>query len=135
MVIRTGPARVRWQCVRRLMPSFPVFPQMSMPRPMPSLEKPLHSGATPKSLFYAYSPVMDHSEYVSDLSFFATILSVLHSFAESVPAARDELFDGDSLRGHVILMYNRERIDADDAKEIVVSDGDEIVLYPPVSGG
>ncbi|HJK03357.1 MAG TPA: MoaD/ThiS family protein [Methanocorpusculum sp.] len=65
----------------------------------------------------------------------ATILSVLHSFAESVPAARDELFDGDSLRGHVILMYNRERIDADDAKEIAVSDGDEIVLYPPVSGG
>lgn len=65
----------------------------------------------------------------------ATVLSVLQMFAEDVPAAREELFDGGVLRGHVILMYNRERIDADDAAEITVSDGDEIVLYPPVSGG
>ena len=65
----------------------------------------------------------------------ATVLSVLHTFAETVPAAQDELFDSGHLHGHVILMYNRERIDADDAEEITVSDGDEIVLYPPVSGG
>ncbi|MDE2519141.1 MAG: MoaD/ThiS family protein [Methanocorpusculum sp.] len=65
----------------------------------------------------------------------ATVLSVLRTFTETIPAARNELFDGGNLRGHVILMYNRERIDADDAEEIAVSDGDEIVLYPPVSGG
>ncbi|MDR0438910.1 MAG: MoaD/ThiS family protein [Methanocalculaceae archaeon] len=65
----------------------------------------------------------------------ATVLSVLRAFADIVPVARDELFDGSHLRGNVILMYNHERIDAEDAKEIAVSDGDEIVLYPPVSGG
>lgn len=65
----------------------------------------------------------------------ATILSVLESFAKNVPQAHDELFEGEHLRGHMILMYNRERIDAEEAAETAVSDGDEIVLYPPVSGG
>ncbi|HJJ98847.1 MAG TPA: MoaD/ThiS family protein [Methanocorpusculum sp.] len=65
----------------------------------------------------------------------ATVLSALHTFAKTVPAAQNELFDGGHLRRHIILMYNRERIDADDAKEISISNGDEIVIYPPVSGG
>lgn len=65
----------------------------------------------------------------------ATVLAVLERFAATVPAARDELFCGTALFGHVILMYNRERIDAEEAAEIVVTNGDEIVLYPPVSGG
>jgi molybdopterin converting factor small subunit len=64
-----------------------------------------------------------------------TVLSILRIFAEIIPAACDELFDGTNLRGHVILMYNHERIDVEDAEKIVVSDGDEIGLYPPVSGG
>ncbi len=65
----------------------------------------------------------------------ATVLSALLTFADAVPQARAELFAGETLRGHVILMYNRERIDADEAADISVRDGDEIVLYPPVSGG
>jgi molybdopterin converting factor small subunit len=64
-----------------------------------------------------------------------TVLSILRTFAETIPAACDELFDGTDLRRHVILMYNHERIDTEDAEKIVVSDGDEIGLYPPVSGG
>ncbi|HJJ92715.1 MAG TPA: MoaD/ThiS family protein [Methanocorpusculum sp.] len=64
-----------------------------------------------------------------------TVLSVLHTFAETLPSARDELFEERQLRRHVILMYNRERIDANDAEEIIVANGDEIVIYPPVSGG
>lgn len=65
----------------------------------------------------------------------ATVLDSLLQFAEIVPAAKAELFDGGQLKEHVVLMYNRERIDAEDAAEIAVADGDEIVLYPPVSGG
>lgn len=65
----------------------------------------------------------------------ATVLSALQTFADAVPQARTELFEENTLRSHVILMYNRERIDADEAAGIPVRDGDEIVLYPPVSGG
>lgn len=65
----------------------------------------------------------------------ATVLDSLLQFAETVPAAKEELFDGEILKEHVVLMYNRERIDAEDAAEITVEEGDEIVLYPPVSGG
>ena len=65
----------------------------------------------------------------------ATVLDSLRQFAETVPAAKEELFDGENLKEHVVLMYNRERIDAEDAAEITVEEGDEIVLYPPVSGG
>lgn len=62
------------------------------------------------------------------------ILSCLKMFAEQ-KHARDELFDGHDIKSHVILMYNRERIDLEEADKIKVRDGDEIVLYPPVSGG
>ncbi|MDU9376416.1 hypothetical protein McpSp1_10310 [Methanocorpusculaceae archaeon Sp1] len=65
----------------------------------------------------------------------ATILAALERFAQTVPAACGELFEENRLRGHVIIMHNRERIDAEEAGEIIVRDGDEIVLYPPVSGG
>lgn len=65
----------------------------------------------------------------------ATVLDALAVFGKTVPSAEEELFDGGELKGHVVLMYNRERIDAEDAAEIPVEDGDEVVLYPPVSGG
>lgn len=65
----------------------------------------------------------------------ASVLDALLQFAETISQAKEELFDGDVLKEHVVLMYNRERIDAEDAAEISLSDGDEVVLYPPVSGG
>ncbi|HJJ48443.1 MAG TPA: MoaD/ThiS family protein [Methanocorpusculum sp.] len=64
----------------------------------------------------------------------ATVYSCIEAFANASGKC-GELFDAGGLKPHIILMYNRERIDAEDAKEIALSDGDEIVLYPPVSGG
>ncbi|HKM41612.1 MAG TPA: MoaD/ThiS family protein [Methanocorpusculum sp.] len=64
-----------------------------------------------------------------------TVCGALLTFAQTHSVAMDELFDGAELKPHIILMYNRERIDADDAKTILPADGDEIVIYPPVSGG
>ena len=63
-----------------------------------------------------------------------TVLSAVEIFADSTPS-KTELFDAGALNPHIILMYNRERIDAEDAAEIRLADGDEIVFYPPVSGG
>lgn len=64
-----------------------------------------------------------------------SVLDTVISFAEKTENAKSELLSGNELQPHIILMYNRERIDSSDAKEIKVKNGDEIVLYPPVSGG
>lgn len=63
----------------------------------------------------------------------STVLDSLVQFAKK--AAEDEIFEGGVLKSHIVLMYNRERIDSEDAAEIAVENGDEVVLYPPVSGG
>ncbi|HJJ28718.1 MAG TPA: MoaD/ThiS family protein [Methanocorpusculum sp.] len=63
-----------------------------------------------------------------------TVYACIEAFADAAHH-RDVLFDETGLKSHIILMYNRERIDAEDAKELVIAEGDEYVLYPPVSGG
>jgi molybdopterin synthase sulfur carrier subunit len=46
------------------------------------------------------------------------------------------IFDGQgAFREFVILMRNGKRIEAADAEKVEVADGDEIAVFPPVSGG
>ena len=48
----------------------------------------------------------------------------------------DAIFDEhDAFRGFVILMRNGKRVEAADAEKTVMADGDEIAVFPPVSGG
>jgi molybdopterin synthase sulfur carrier subunit len=48
----------------------------------------------------------------------------------------DAIFDGQgAFREHVILMRNGRRIEAADAVRVEVAGGDEIAVFPPVSGG
>lgn len=75
------------------------------------------------------------AENVISVSDGSTVLDSLLQFAKTVSAAEDEIFECGVLKSHIVLMYNRERIDSEDAAEIAVEDGDEVVLYPPVSGG
>ncbi|HJJ43754.1 MAG TPA: MoaD/ThiS family protein [Methanocorpusculum sp.] len=64
-----------------------------------------------------------------------SILGTLLAFAKTQQGGMQELFTKAELSSHIIIMYNRERIDSDDAKTIQMVEGDEIVIYPPVSGG
>jgi molybdopterin synthase sulfur carrier subunit len=43
--------------------------------------------------------------------------------------------DRGNFREFVILMQNGKRVEAADAEELRVADGDEIAVFPPVSGG
>jgi molybdopterin synthase sulfur carrier subunit len=46
------------------------------------------------------------------------------------------IFDGQgNFREFVILMRNGKRIEAADADTVQVADGDEVAVFPPVSGG
>ena len=48
----------------------------------------------------------------------------------------DAIFDEQgTFREFVILMRNGKRVEAADAEKTGVTDGDEIAVFPPVSGG
>jgi sulfur-carrier protein len=48
----------------------------------------------------------------------------------------DAIFDEHGVfREFVILMRNGKRVETTDAAMIVVADGDEIAVFPPVAGG
>ena len=64
-----------------------------------------------------------------------SVLGALLAFAKTQKDGMDELFPKGAFGSHIILMYNRERIDSDDVKSLHTAEGDEIVIYPPVSGG
>ncbi|EHQ35544.1 MoaD/ThiS family protein [Methanoplanus limicola] len=63
-----------------------------------------------------------------------TIKGALLIFAEE-KKSRETLFDGDEIRDDVLIMLNRQRVDAESADGIIPEDGDKIIIYPPVSGG
>jgi molybdopterin synthase sulfur carrier subunit len=66
-----------------------------------------------------------------------TVLAALiREIAAKKREGYDAIFDEhDSFRGFVILMRNGKRVEAADAEETRVTDGDEIAVFPPVSGG
>jgi len=61
---------------------------------------------------------------------------LLNAIRQDNPKAKDSLFtkDGD-LKVHLILMLNNTRIHMEDIETLILSDEDEVALFPPVSGG
>jgi len=60
----------------------------------------------------------------------------LADMAFQSPAGLELLFDKDGgIRRHIIIQVNHKRVAASSAEEVILNDGDEIVIYPPVSGG
>jgi molybdopterin synthase sulfur carrier subunit len=72
------------------------------------------------------------AEPPSKTVFAALIREVARKNREGYDAIFDER---GAFREFVILMRNGKRVEAADAEETRVADGDEIAVFPPVSGG
>jgi molybdopterin synthase sulfur carrier subunit len=66
----------------------------------------------------------------------AVIADLLDLLRAGTEEERNCLFDDDeSLREYVLVMKNKQRLKRDDIEGTMLSEGDEIALYPPVAGG
>ena len=65
-----------------------------------------------------------------------TLAALIREVARRRKEGHEAIFDeGGSFREFVILMRNGKRVEAAGAEELRIADGDEIAVFPPVSGG
>ena len=64
-----------------------------------------------------------------------TLKAVLLEFSKK-HNGKTLLFDADeNIRRHLVIQVNKKRIAVSNANDLELKDKDEILLYPPVSGG
>lgn len=65
-----------------------------------------------------------------------SIGSLVSGIARKNPEGYDAIFDEHgTFREFVIVMQNGKRIETADAGTVMIADGDEIAIFPPVAGG
>ncbi len=66
----------------------------------------------------------------------ALLSDTLKTFAAGFPDGSGALFSEDGVvHPYIFVMVNRIRVVQKDISSKILSDGDEVVIYPPVSGG
>ena len=66
----------------------------------------------------------------------ATLPDCVREIARKNAEGYDAIFDGQgNFREFVIVMRNGRRVEHHDATTIILADGDEIAVFPPVAGG
>ena len=60
---------------------------------------------------------------------------VLQILCQENPTLRDAIFDGDHLRAHVRVMIAGRDVDLKEGLNTLVSETDEIAIFPPIAGG
>jgi len=66
----------------------------------------------------------------------STVADVLLTLTHETQVPQSPLFnDMGHVHAHLIVMLNKKRLTEAAIMEQILSDGDEIILYPPVSGG
>ena len=66
----------------------------------------------------------------------ATIHDAIRTLAKQAGPDSEIILTSDGMiKGYVMIMHRDERIFPKDAMNIPLTDGDKIILFPPVSGG
>ncbi|MDR2854542.1 MAG: MoaD/ThiS family protein [Methanomicrobiales archaeon] len=66
----------------------------------------------------------------------STVADALMTLIHETQVPASTIFnDMGNVHAHLIVMLNKKRLTQAAIMEQVLSDGDEIILYPPVSGG
>lgn len=64
-----------------------------------------------------------------------TVSGVLDMLTSIKPDLRDVLFEDDTLRPYITVLLNGRNITEIDGVMSALSEGDEVAIFPPVSGG
>ncbi len=64
-----------------------------------------------------------------------SIEELLSRLIDMRPALQDVLFDGDELRPYITILVNGRNIHDLNGNRTELTDGDEVAIFPPVSGG
>ena len=66
----------------------------------------------------------------------STIADLLNELASYSPRFKESAFDNSGgLCDYVLLMVNKKRIDLTQDLSMVMHEGDELAIFPPVAGG
>jgi sulfur-carrier protein len=91
---------------------------------------------TVKIRFFAQFRELLGSDIITDVPAGTMFSSLIMSVAKKNPEGYAAIFDKNgAFHEFVILMKNGKRIDIADAYKTVITDGDEIAVFPPVAGG
>jgi molybdopterin synthase sulfur carrier subunit len=85
--------------------------------------------------FAGFREILGESIFM-DLPEGSTLTGLLAELGTRSRETRDALFDDQGiLKRHVIIMVNKKRQNRADIESLVLNEGDEVAIYPPVAGG
>jgi molybdopterin synthase sulfur carrier subunit len=76
------------------------------------------------------------SEKIIDLDDGTPVLGALKSISAGSDEFGEACFNREgTIASHVVLMINGKRISGKDRETMILRDGDELAIFPPVAGG
>jgi MoaD family protein, archaeal len=91
---------------------------------------------TAKIRFFARFRELLGTDILVDVHGKKSLLELVKEIANKNKEGHDAIFDEKgAFREFVILMQNGRRIENAEAATVMVADGDEIAVFPPVAGG